>query len=321
MESSSVRPLRFWSVQKTVLGALVPLLLSSCVSVKKAALNQVADALAGSGTTFASDDDPELIKQAVPFSLKLMESILAENPRHVGLLTALCSGFTQYGYAFVQEEADEMESRDYAAAEVQRTRAKKLFLRARNYGLSALEVTHPGLRSALASSSREALRKMTKSDVPLLYWTAASWGSAVSLGKNDPGAIGELPQIELLIDRALELDESWNEGAIHEFLITYEMTRQGTSGDPAERASRHFDRALALSQGHRASVYVTFAEAVCIDKQQPAKFEQLLQQALAINADAYPLMRLSNLVMQQRARWLLARKGDLFIMSPATTTP
>jgi hypothetical protein len=165
------------------------------------------------------------------------------------------------------------------------------------------------------------VRQATKKDVPLLYWTAASWGSAVSLGKNDPGLIAETPQIEALVDRALELDETWNDGAIHEFLITYEMARQGVSGDPVERASRHFERALALSHGHRASVYVTYAEAVCVEKQEPEKFEQLLQQALALDPDAYPLIRLSNLVMQQRARWLLTRKGDLFINPRAATAP
>ena len=281
--------------------------------MKKATLNQVAGALAGSGTTFASDNDPELIKQAVPFSLKLMESVLSENPRHLGLLTALSSGFTQYGYAFVQEEADESEARDYTAAEAQRVRARKLFLRARDYGLAGLEVVHAGIGGALTATPRQALAKTTKSDVPLLYWTAAAWGSAISLGKNDPGLIAEVPQMEALIDRALQLDETWGDGSIHEFLITYEMTRQGIVGAPAERAERHFQRALELSHGFRASVYVSFAEAVCVEKQQPVKFEQLLQQALEINPDSHPLLRLSNLVMQQRARWLLSRKADLFL--------
>ena len=284
-----------------------------CVSVKKAALNQVANALAGSGTAFASDSDPELIKQAVPFSLKLMESVVAENPRHSGLLTALCSGFTQYGYAFVQEEADEIESRDYTRADAQRVRARKLFLRARGYGLAGLELAHDGFTRALAANPRGAVRVAKKNDVPLLYWTAAAWGAAISLGKNDPALLAEIPEMEALIDRALELDETWDEGSLHEFLITYEMTRQGTAGDAAERAAFHFDRARELSHGFRASVYVAYAEAVCVEKQQSVKFEQLLQQALAIDPDAHPVLRLSNLVMQQRARWLLGRKSDLFL--------
>src|SRR5258705_10221109 len=80
-------------------------LVSGC-SVKKYAINKLGDALSGSGTTFASDDDPELIKAAVPFSLKLIESLLAESPDHQGLLLAACSGFTQYSFAFVNQDAD-----------------------------------------------------------------------------------------------------------------------------------------------------------------------------------------------------------------------
>jgi len=37
--------------------------------------------------------------------------LLAENPQHAGLLTLLASGFTQYSFAFVQEDADELEAR------------------------------------------------------------------------------------------------------------------------------------------------------------------------------------------------------------------
>src|SRR5215510_5671697 len=90
--------------------------LSAGCSIKRMAVNKVGDAVAGGGATYASDDDPELIKAAAPFSLKLMESLLAESPNHKGLLFATASGFTQYSYAFVQQEADEMEDKDLARA-------------------------------------------------------------------------------------------------------------------------------------------------------------------------------------------------------------
>src|SRR3989442_4296099 len=115
------------------LAAVLSLLCSGC-SIRRIAINKVGDALAAGGSTFSSDDDPELVKAAAPFSLKLTESLLAENPRHQGLLTAAASGFTQYAYAFVQEEADEIEPEDFAAAEAIRARAKRLYLRAQRYG-------------------------------------------------------------------------------------------------------------------------------------------------------------------------------------------
>jgi predicted anti-sigma-YlaC factor YlaD len=287
---------------------------SGC-SIRRMAVNKVGDALAGSGTTFASDDDPELVKAAVPFSLKLMEGLLNENPRHEGLLLATASGFTEYAYAFVQQDADEMEDKDLAAAEEMRGRARRLYLRARNYGLRGLEVKHKGFEKALRAGPKQAVRVATVKDVPLLYWTALSWAGAVSLSKDNPDLIGEMPVIEAMMDRALALDEAFGDGAIHTYLITYEMSRPGGTGDPAARSRQHFERALALTKGLEAGPMVSFAEAVCVQKQDLKQFEALLQQALTINLDVKPECRLVNLVMQRRAKWLLSRTDQLFLRS------
>jgi len=297
-----------------VCSLLLAWIAGSGCSIRRYAMNKAADALASSGTTFASDDDPDLVKAAAPFSLKLMESFLAENPEHRGLLSAATSGFTQYAFAFVQQEADEMEPRDLAAAEALRTRARRLYLRAQKYGVRGLEVKHPGFGKAVLANPKAAVRVATKAEVPLLYWTAAAWASAISLSKDNPELVGQIPAMEALIDRALELDESFGGGAIHSFLISYEMSRQGLLGDPAVRSRQQFERALALSQGKDAAPFVALAEAVTIKKQDLKEFELLLNQALAINPDANPNTRLVNTIMQRRARWLLSRKSDLFLI-------
>src|SRR5213594_3184552 len=162
-----------------LLAGLMLCFAGSGCSIRRYALNQAADALAQSSATFASDDDPDLIKAAAPFSLKLMESFLAESPRHPGLLGAAASGFTQYAYAFVQQDADEAEPRDLATAEALRVRARRLYLRARGYGLRGLEVRHPGFGQALLANPKATVRAATKADVPLLYWTSAAWASAI----------------------------------------------------------------------------------------------------------------------------------------------
>src|SRR6266478_5621730 len=228
--------------QKVLLAGLVLCCAGGGCSIRRYALNQAADVLAESGATFAADEDPELIKAAAPFSLKLMESFLAENPRHPGLLAAAASGFTQYAYAFVQEDADEREPQDLAAAEALRARASRLYLRAKGYGLRGLEVRHPGFGKALLTNPDATVRATSKADVPLLYWTAAAWASAISLSKDNPELVGQIPAMESLIDRALDLDETYGNGAIHTFMISYEMSRPGLAGDPAARARHHFDR-------------------------------------------------------------------------------
>jgi predicted anti-sigma-YlaC factor YlaD len=292
-----------------------------CATLKRAAINQAGNALAGGGTTFASDNDPELIREAVPFSLKLMESLLAESPRHPGLLLGLSSGFTQYAYAFVQQDSDRLAESDLAAAEASRARAKLLYRRARDYGLRGLEVAHPGFGSALAAGRPDAAAMLRRSDVPQLYWTAASWGAAISLGKDDPALLVEIPQMEILIDRALQLDEAWNRGAIHSFLIGYEMSRPGDTAHAPVRAHAHFQRAVELSGGGEAAPFVTLAESVSVETQDAREFDAMLARALAVNLDAAPDSRLANLIMQRRARWLLERRDDLFLHAPAPTTP
>ena len=107
-----------------------------------------------------------------------------------------------------------------------------------------------------------------------------------------------------------------NSGRIKKFLISYESARSG-SGDPAERSRQHFERAVALSGGRLAAPYVSYAEAGPLRRQQAAEFRQLLEQALAIDADADPPDRLVNLVAQRRARWLLGRMDELFL-NPGT---
>jgi predicted anti-sigma-YlaC factor YlaD len=282
-------------------------------SVKKFAVNKLGDSLASGGTTFASDDDPDLVGEALPFSLKLMESLLAESPQHRGLLLAAASGFTQYAFVYVQMPAEEIEDQDLAKADYLRTRARHLYLRARDYGLRDLEVKHKGFGNELRQDAKAAVRKTGPRDVPLLYWTAVSWGAAISVSKDDPEMLADQTIVEALIDRALELDPDYGYGAIHEFLITYESVRRTASGDFAVRSRKHFERAVELSSGQDASPYVAMATTVSVSKQDPAEFEALLNKALAVNPDARPEWRLTNIVMQRRARWLLSRENDLFV--------
>jgi predicted anti-sigma-YlaC factor YlaD len=294
------------------------LMLGTGCSLQRVAVNRVGDALAAGGTTFAADDDPELIKAAAPFSLKLMESLLDESPRHAGLLLAASSGFTQYAYAFVQQEADEREEQGLETAQALRKRAARLYLRGRNYALRGLEVAHPGITNALCADPRRAVQVLESRDVPQAYWCALSWFAAIAVSKDTPDLIADLPRAEALMDRALALDEGFEAGAIHAFLITYELSRQGAAGNAVARARIHYERAIALSGGQLAGPFVSWAEAVCVQQQDRAGFQEQLGRALAINADERPAARLANLVMQRRARWLLGRMDELFLGKPAS---
>lgn len=292
--------------------ALLILIATSGCSVRNYALGQLGDALAASGSTFSSDDDPELIRAAAPFSLKLMESVLASVPDHPGLLAAAASGFTQYAYAFVQQEADEREAQDVAAARALRARARALYTRAREYGLRALEARHKGFSAQIAADPQATLSRLAQVDAANLYWTAAAWAAAISLSKDSAKAIAELQTVDRMVERARELDPDMDHGALHAFLIGYETGKPGAR-NPEERARNHFEQAVRLSGGLKAGPYVALAENVSVPTQNRREFSALLEKALAIETAARPEWRLENAVMQRRARWLASQAEQLFL--------
>jgi len=284
---------------------------SGC-SIKKFAVNKLGDAIAGAGATYASDDDPELVRQALPFALKLIESLLDQSPGHAGLLTAAASGFTEYAYGYVQQEADEAADEDFYRSEELRLRARKLYRRARDYGIRGLETAHAGFRERVRADPTGAMAETRRRDVPLLYWTAAAWGLAITASKDDPELIADVPSVEAMVRRALELQEDYERGALHEFMIAFEGGRSEAMGGSLERAKTHFDRSVALSSSLRAAPFVSYAETVSVAKQDRAEFVALLTRATAIDPGAEPESRLANMIMQRRARWLLGRADLLF---------
>jgi predicted anti-sigma-YlaC factor YlaD len=295
-----------------MVAAVAVLSFSGC-SIEKMAMNKLADSLSASGKVFAADDDPELVRDAAPFSLKLMETVLQSTPDHDGLLLSLASGFTQYGYAFVQQEAERVELQDFDRAEQMKDRAARLYRRARDYGMRALESRHAGWREALLSDPEGAVNRARRSDVPLLYWTSAAWGALISVSKDSPDIVADLPQVAALADRAMALDPDFDHGALHSFMITFAFARSDVSEDPKETAKKHFDRAVELSGGQNAGPFLAWVEAVSVQEQNGAEFSELLNRALAIDLEARPEWKLVNTILQRRARWLLKRKEDLIL--------
>jgi hypothetical protein len=181
-----------------------------------------------------------------------------------------------------------------------RDRAKRLYLRARNYGLRGLEVTHPNFEKQLRTNTLDAVKPCKKEDAALLYWTSLSWAGAIALAKDDPDLIADLPFVDAMVQRCQELDPDFGEGSLHSFLIVFESVRKNVPGDPMIRIQF-------------AGPMVSYAEEVYVPKQKAAEFESLLNKAIALDPKLHPEYQLENLIYQRRARWLLSRKDELFL--------
>jgi predicted anti-sigma-YlaC factor YlaD len=293
-----------------LLAALGLLALSSTAC--SLVINRVGNALASGNSVYATDDDPDLVWEAVPFGLKTIEGLLAQSPKNKNLLLAAASGFTQYAYGHLQQDADFTEANDLASATALRTRARKLYLRALDYGLRGLEVDVPDFRTRLRKDPKAAPGELRKAQVPLVYWTANAWGAAISISKDDAELTADQSLVEALMRRALALDETYERGSIHDFFIAWEGGRASVGGS-LDLARRHLARARELSQGTRVSPLVSFAETISVAMQNRKEFQSLLEEALAFDVNKAPESRVANLIAQRRARWLLGRTAELFV--------
>lgn len=272
--------------------------LSAC-SPTQLLVRQAADQLAAQGQD--DEEDLALARDAAPFYLKLSETLLQRTPGHLALAEAVAGGFTRYAWAFVAFEADKLEAQDARAAQRLRDRASRLYARAHRHAMQALVLRHPELRQALQTG---ADLRLSPEAVGAAYWAAASWGGWISLSKDRPDVVADLPQAVHLARLAYQQDATHDRGGLAALMGSLEAARPGGS---LAQAGAYFDQAIAAGGGPGA--LVAKAEGLALAQADRPAFEQLLRQAL----QAAPLARdLASQVMRERARWLLDTADDRF---------
>ena len=234
-----------------------------------------------------------------------------QNPENFQLLFDAVSELTMYSYAFLMEKADQKSVLDYHQGKILYKIAQENFIQAKKYGLRGLKLRYPEIDSVIGTTIPKAI-KFTKEDVPILYWTAAAWGGAISASKGDLAFIVELPKVGWILERAIEVDSDWNKGALYLAMISYSMKRTDQTRDSDKLARIFFEKAINASNGNNCSPYVSLAELVSVKNQDKKEFEYLLNKALAIDINNDPDFTLSNTLAQVRAKWLLEQTESLF---------
>ncbi|MCL2233613.1 MAG: TRAP transporter TatT component family protein [Treponema sp.] len=283
--------------------------LASC-SINRMAINAVSNALTGDGSAdvFTSDSDPELVGAAIPFAIKMYETLLSQNPNHQGLLLTTGSLFVMYGNAFVQGPAELLDPIDYfEERQAALLRAKNLYLRGHAILNSAMEKRFPGFGASRVDdgSLERLLRRARPADVSLLYWTVASGLAAYSLDLFNWELAAFIPRWHAMMIRAYELNPDFNIAAINEFNILFYAAVPASMGGSRAMAQEHFRRAVEKTGGLAAGPFVSYAVVINVPDQDFEAFRENLERALAIDVNEEPSMRLINILAQRRARNLL----------------
>jgi hypothetical protein len=242
-------------------------------------------------------EDPELIERGAPAYLLLLDGFIARRPEDRNLLAAGAQLYALYGSRFVDDD-----------------RAIQLTAKARRYGIEALCLAHAwacGSDPADYDRFVEQLSRVTRRDTHLLYAYAVSWLSHLDATSEDWTAVAELPWVEAALTRVLELDESYEGGAVHGYLGTLNALRPPALGGQPDAAQRHFERAIELSGGRDLSVKVEYARRYARMVFDQELHDALLNDVLAAPVDA-PGLTLFNALAKQEAERLLASSEDYF---------
>ena len=216
----------------------------------------------------------------------------------------------QYTYAFIVEKADRLIEDDYESGKKLYAKALESFEKATSYGKKAIQFRHPELQIMMDWIMEDVT--FTEKDVPYLYWLGAAYGGAIGSSRGKAKWVIQLPIVGYLLETALEIDPSWNYGAIHSAMISYTMARTDLMGNNVENATKHYEQAMLFSNRQDAGAKVSFAENVHVSLQKKDEFELLLKEVLSMDVESNKELALGNIIARERALWLLSRTDELF---------
>lgn len=243
-------------------------------------------------------DDPALIESGVPAYLLLVDGFIAQSPDNADLLAAGAQIYALYGSRFA------------ATPE----RAVALTSKARRYGERAICLAHEqacAWRGLSYEQLQGELTSVGKRDIDALFAYAVGWLSYLDATSDDWSAVAELPWVEAVLERALALDETYQNGAIHAYLGTLNSLRPPALGGRPEVARDHFERAITLSEGRDLSVKVEYAKRYARLVFDQELHDRLLNEVLSAEPHAAGFT-LFNVLAREEAQGLLATSKEYF---------
>ncbi len=245
-----------------------------------------------------NNDDLQLVEQGLPAYLLMLDGFIVNWPESEGLLRSGANLYSAYAGLFVEDDA----------------RARKLTQQALEYSMRAACVEHDELcelRSRSVPELEKALANMDADDVPIIYNLGTTWAGYIQVRSSDWNAIASLGRVNVLLERSVALDETYKQGQGHMYLGVMNSFLPKSMGGRPEKAKRHFEQAIALSDGANLLAKVLYAQHYARLAFDRKLHDRLLQQVLEEDPQRDSLT-LQNVYAQKEARALLNESEDYF---------
>ncbi|MEK6608257.1 MAG: TRAP transporter TatT component family protein [Myxococcota bacterium] len=289
-------------------------MLAPACNLRQLTVDQTADVLAAGKPALDREEDVDLMREALPAQIKMVDAFLEVSPRNEELLALGAQASAEYAFGFVEDAMEVAAATDPDRAQELRRRARALYLRGMKLGLRILaeeDDRFPGVFYGPDAPLREAVAELDEDAVAGLFWTAFGLGGAINLGKDEPWLIAWLPKVEILMARVEKLDESFHHAGPLLTFGAFWASRTPMFGGNPELGKKYFERAIAREPAFQMTK-VLYARTYAVQTQNRALYQKLLGEVLAANVDAAPEIRLANLLARKRAKRYLAEVDDLF---------
>lgn len=285
----------YWGLALIAAGFLA----SGCLPMKGPRVAAVALTVQDVADAAAKGTDVALVREGTPAYLMLLDGLLEAYPENQDLLIAASRAYGSYA----------------ATLEGQPDRALAINRKAMHYGFRALSVNRADFREKASGNIEEFrsyLQGFTAKDVPALFWTASAWAGWISQSAGSVEAMADLPAFEALLQRTLELNESFYHGGPHLLKGIYLAAKPEVAGGNLAGAKAHFDRAFALGSDKILMARVYYAQYYAAGIKDKELYTRTLKEVLEAKADEPPEMTLANTMAQHKARELLDRTEEIF---------
>jgi hypothetical protein len=246
------------------------------------------------------ETDLILAERALAADIKLLEGMIKGDPENIRLYLLTSQAIAGYALGFAEDESPE--------------RARSLYLRARDHGFRAL-LKSPNIEQKLKeplSDFVDWLNLISDEDIAPLFWTAFAWAEWINLSLDNPRALIELPKVQAMMQKVIELDETFFYGSAHLFFGSIWGTRPPMLGGNPERAKEHFEKNLTITKGNFLMTHVYYARYYAIRTMNEELFDTLMQHVEKTPSDALPGYQLINVIAKKKAQLLLKDRDKYF---------
>jgi len=307
---------------KHIMSILSLLLVFGACSPRKLAVHEMAGIVETGMTALEQDDDLEMLEQALPANIKLLEIFLASSPEDVNLLTVLARSYGSYNFMLLEPKFEDTQFRalssntseglDTRALELKQT-VSRYYRKGTAYALKALEIRHPGGPTALKKvyAIDPFLQRLSKKDVPTLFWYGFNLAAWINLNLDSVQTISQAHVAEKCMRRVIELQPDYFNGSAHLVLIAFYASRSPMMGGNLDAARLHYDALKRMNGDNFLMADLFYARYYLQQIQDRPSCEAILNEIDNISdiESKYPLF---NKVAAYRAHIYLAAIDELF---------